>query len=626
MGWCADVPAFRLVAPKATYVEIVFRDHPAGTRQETRSMTATSVGERAFWHWRGTPPLPCYRYRVHLVDRTLNLADPWSATVARQKGPRGDAWSVALQEPAPFDWQGCEAVEVPADRAVILELHVGDQTAHTSAGSAHPGTLLGLRQSLDDAVGLGHARALGINAIELLPMTSWPINEGDRSNHWGYMPSFFCAVTERYGERWSAAARGDWPDFDGDGRYVDPGVALKELIRACHRAGMGVLLDVVYNHVSMHDRNPLLHLDPGGWFHHSDSGHLRAISGCGNDLDSRHPEMRSLILHSVRRWLAEYRFDGLRLDLAELLDDETLRGIVAVAEQERPDALLIAEPWSFGGHRPAAIAALGYSVWNDRCRHAIKGREPGSGHGFALGRAPDDNGEWRDEMRVVLAGCAQAVGGHLPGAAHSLNYVESHDDRTLGDFLRLALAEVRADEIIERAAVARLSERALAVHKLIAALLLASRGPVMLSQGQTWGRAKVATGPADPPGQGKLCANSWDRTDETNHLDWRQRDLNRELVQWYRALIDWRCNDLVPAWAAGGEQRFVRGDNVLSLGYTVHAAGRTHAVLFNADPTADARLPLPAGQWRVLLGEATVQDGQGIVLLPACSAAILQLD
>ena len=114
MGWCADVPAFRLVAPKATYVEIVFRDHPAGTRQETRSMTATSVGERAFWHWRGTPPLPCYRYRVHLVDRTLNLADPWSATVARQKGPRGDAWSVALQEPAPFDWQGCEAVEVPA--------------------------------------------------------------------------------------------------------------------------------------------------------------------------------------------------------------------------------------------------------------------------------------------------------------------------------------------------------------------------------------------------------------------------------------------------------------------------------------------------------------------------------
>ncbi len=216
MGWCPDVPAFRLVAPTATYVEVVFRDHPAGQRQETRPMTSRVAGERRFWQWSGEPTLPCYQFRVHLRDRTLTIADPWATAVCQRKLARSKAWSVAWTELAPFDWQGCESASVAARDAVILEVHVGDQTMLASS-AGRPGSLTALRQSLETDVGLGHARALGANVSELLPMAAWPVDEGKSLNHWGYMPSFMCAVSGRYGENWAAAPPGSWPDFDAGG-------------------------------------------------------------------------------------------------------------------------------------------------------------------------------------------------------------------------------------------------------------------------------------------------------------------------------------------------------------------------------------------------------------------------
>lgn len=605
MGWCPHEPAFRLVAPTAVFVELIFRDRPDGERQETRAMTPVQVGERRFWQWSGSPPLPCYRFRVHLADRTLDVADPWAVSVARRKAVGDPAWAVAQVNAPEFDWRGHRGVEVAIEEAVILEMHVADQSSGPSAGARAPGSWQGL---IEDQArgGLAHALRLGVNAIELLPVTSWPVNEGEQINHWGYMPSFFCAVSERYSRAYGDSPPGSWPDFDEQGRFVDPGLGLKAFVRACHAAGVAVILDVVYNHVSMHDRNPLLLLDPGTWFHRDEAGGLRTLSGCGNDLNSADPEMRALILHSVRHWMQAYRIDGLRLDLAELLDDRTLAAIAQTARAVRPDALLVAEPWSFAGHRPAAIAALGYAVWNDRGRHAIKGRAPDTELGFAFGGQRSDARSWSDELRVVLAGCAEAAGGHLPTAAHSLNYIESHDDRTLGDFVRLALGQVRPTQAIRRADVAPITGRALAVHRLAAALLLTCRGPVMLAQGQCWGRAKVE--PRFGPDHGPLSGNSWSRADSTNQLHWLELDANAELAAWYRDLIAWRKRVLLPAWRRGAGQCFIGGDQGHAVGYLVEGGEDTLAVLFNGSPTQPAQFDLPAGAWQCQLGSAALVD------------------
>ena len=616
MGWCADESVFRLVAPTADFVEVIFRDHPDGTEQQVRTMTARQLGARSFWQWAGQPPLPCYRFRVHLAHRTLDIADPWATAIGRKKAAGGPAWSVAQANRPPFDWQGQGGVSVAPDEAVILELHVADQSAHDSAGARYPGTWDAL---LDDRTpgGLSHALALGVNAVELLPVTSWPVDEGEGINHWGYMPSFMCAVSGRYGRGYRDAPAGSWPDFSG-GAFIDPGDGLKRVVRALHQAGIAVVLDVVYNHVSMHDRNPLLLLDPGTWFHRDGRGGLRNLSGCGNDLNTADPEMRALILHSVRRWMTEFRVDGLRRDLAELIDDVTLAAIAATARAARPDALLMAEPWSFGGHRPGPIARLGYAVWNDRCRHAIKGQGPKGSLGFAFGGRRGDGRSWQREMVTVLGGCAEALGGALPEAASSLNYIESHDDLTLGDFIRLALGEVGPEQSVQPADVAVIRGRSLAVHRLAAALLLACRGPVMIAQGQCWGRAKVDAAPG--PGRGRLSANSYDRDDETNHLRWGDATANADLVAWHADLIAWRRGQLLPAWARGGSQHFVAGEHDQAVGYVVQGGGAPLAALFNAAPGRSATFVLPTGVWRCQLGAARIEPAGGairVVLGPA---------
>lgn len=609
MGWCADESVFRLVAPGADFVELIFRDHPDGQVQQICPMTPEVVGPRQFWQWRGAPPLPCYRFKVHFAHKTVLVADPWAARVTRKKSIGDPAWSVALVNPPPFDWQGHLGVDLAPEDAVILELHVSDQSVHASARAEEPGCWDALLEHGAPG-GLNHARRLGVNAIELLPVTSWPLDEGHGLNHWGYMPSFLCAVSGRYAAGYGAAPPGSWPEFS-DGVFADPGDGLKRLVRSCHAAGVAVILDLVYNHVSMHDRNPLLLLDPGTWFHRDSSGGLRSLSGCGNDLNTADPEMRALILHSVRRWLTEFRVDGLRLDLAELIDDLTLAAIAQTAREVRPDVLLIAEPWSLAGHRPRAIATLGYAVWNDRCRHGIKGQGPRGSLGFAFGARSGRDGGWQGEMAAVLAGCAAAQGGHLPGPETSLNYVESHDDLSLGDFIRLALGEVGEDDAVRPADVACVAGRGLVVHRLVAALLMACRGPVMIAQGQCWGRAKVDA--AQGPGHGRLCRNSYNRDDETNHLDWRQAETNANLVAWYSDLIAWRKGTLLPAWASGGGQRFIAGDHDRAIGYVVAGGAPTLAVLFNAAPERSAHFELPAGVWQCALGQARLDDAGGRV-------------
>jgi pullulanase len=293
-----------------------------------------------------------------------------------------------------------------------------------------------------------------------------------------------------------------------------------------------------------------------------------------------------------------YHVDGLRLDLAAILDDATLAALREATLAEYPRAILISEPWSMAGYRPADLARMGHTVWNDRFRNGIKGQNPHTGQGFIFGQAA--GGANRQDVCALLAGSPRSLGGLFDDASLTLNYLESHDDLTLGDFIRLALGEAHDGEKVRRDAMAVVHGHALRVHKLAAAALLLSRGAVMLAQGQEWGRAKVQDQNRREHA-GPLDGNSYNRDDATNHLDWRERHANGELVDQYRRLIALRKSWLIPAMLAGKPMRPLWGSALLSVGYQIETPRGVMAVLLNGAHEV-TWFDVAGGPWWLLLG------------------------
>lgn len=645
LGWCVDQGVVRLSAPLADFVELVERRHPAEPEQRVTAMRRVALTpERPVWQCAAPAPLGCYRFRVHFPWGTSEVADPWSRAVVRKKVPGHPTWSLP-RAPLP---RPADRVSLNPHGAVLLETHVRDATRHVSAGALQPGTYAGFVERHAAAVGgAHHAVALGVDAVELLPVTEWPVLEGARRNHWGYMPSFLLAGAQRFVAGWDAAPPGAWVGLDRRGAVTDPADQLRALVAELHRRGVGVVVDLVFNHVSGHDKNPLLQLDPGHWFHRTDHGALRSHSGCGNDLNTAAPEMRALVLASVRRWFAEIGVDGVRLDLAELLDDVTLAAMRRVALDLRPDALLVAEPWSLGGYRPVELARAGWVVWDDRYRDGLKGREPRSP---AAVFAPDPgvpHASALDAAYVALCGGHQAVGGRLPEARLGLSYLASHDGYTLADFARIALGDVPAG-LASGADVRRLSPRALARLRLANALLCATNGPVMFHLGQSFGRSKVQR---SETGERTLAHNSYDRDDGTNHVDWQTRALNAPLVAHTGQWIAARKTTLRPVFAAAPRFTRLRSEPAGAVGYvaTPTQALPPDAAVSPSDPAAPAasvRAPattpvafvanlssaavvvrLPAGPWQPVLTDPSTRvqhKHTGVeVHLPPATAALL---
>ena len=612
LGYDPTAHTFRLIAPGASAVWLVWRRHPADADSERTARMARVVAGGLFACVCPEAARCYYRFRVQRASATIDVADPRSVAVARQYAVGNPTWSVAVGVPS-IDWRGDARPGVDIRSAVVCELHVGDFTGHASAGSRYPGTWRGLYDLEPNAPGgLRALRDLGINAVELMPQAAWPEWEprpGDAGvpdghgnptgrNHWGYMPSYLFAPTHHFSVHGACPVPGAWIGVDDDGTYRDPTTELQEVVREFHAAGMAVIVDAVFNHVSIHDAQPLLQLDPGDWFHREANGTLRSQSGCGNDLDTHNPVMHRLVVDAARHWVRTFHLDGLRLDLAALLDDATLVAIDGVVRAGAPRGMVISEPWGLGSYRPDAIAALGHTVWNDRFRNGIKGHHPQHGRGFGFGRW--DGGAGRRDVAALLLGWARGAGGTFESAHLSLNYLESHDNYTLGDFVRLALGEVAEGERVEPAHMARLSGPALRLHLLLATVLLTARGTPMLAQGQEWGRAKVQ--PQDGSLAGPLDGNSYNRADATNLLDWQGRAENPVLVERVRRLIAFRKEWLVPALALDAPITALGGSRDHSLGYRMSTPRGEVAVLFNADPAEAAWFDLAAGPWFGLLG------------------------
>lgn len=641
-----SVATFTLFAPRATGVHVHLYDEPFGDPIVSVPMEPAAQG-----CWTAAVRVPrdarYYAYTVagpsgphELFRPDIPIADPYSKAVVTQNHYTHQARTL-LFPPLEFDWGNDTWVGHAPEDLIIYEAHVRDLTAHESSGVPVDlrGTYLGAAWS-GATGGLSHILSLGVNAVELLPVHEfgnlevpyqdpsapvWNTWNPYARNHWGYMTSYFFAPEAYYATGQSLEPGGV---CGADGRQV---VELKELVKTLHRHGIAVILDVVYNHVSQYDYNPFKLIDSWYYFRREEDGSFSSRSGCGNDFKTERPMARRLIVDSVLYWMREYHIDGFRFDLATMIDDTTLEEISRQARALNPKVILIAEPWGGGEYDLAKFSRLGWMAWNDRIRNGIKGRNPSAELGFIFGTFLP--GEGPEVVVNHLMGSVVTGGGPFLWPWHSVNYLESHDDHTLADFIALGLGKAREDRPVgDLAAYKRLTRQELALHRLAATSLLASQGAVMLSAGQEFARRKVIA-PTDAPDQhvGYIDHNSYAKDNATNWLDYRDAQTNATLVDHYRRLIGLRkrykgLRAAPPALV----HRWETGDS-LCIGLFVDASQLGDPgdllVLLNA-ARHPCQVVLPSGSWGDLVWGEKIWDGprgwrRGQVQIPKTCGVVL---
>jgi len=335
----------------------------------------------------------------------------------------GDTCATAMKsvvvDPSAYDWQGDAPLGLPSARTVIYEMHVRSFTRHPSSGVGEKtrGTYAGLIEKIP------YLKDLGVTAVELLPVFQFDAHDAPpgKINYWGYAPISFFAPNQAYSSRQDP---------------LGPINEFRDMVKALHRAGIEVILDVVFNHTAEGDHTgPTLSfrgIDNPTYYILEDGGARYAnYTGCGNTLNANHPVVRRMIVDSLRYWVEEMHVDGFRFDLASILSRDAsghpLPNPPVLWDIESDPALagtkLLAEAWDAAGlYQVGSFVGDAWKEWNGRFRDDVRNffrAEPGS-----LRRVTD---------RIV--GSPEIYGHKQREAEQSVNFVTCHDGFTLNDLV-----------------------------------------------------------------------------------------------------------------------------------------------------------------------------------------------
>ena len=433
---------FSVFAKNADLMELVLFDDE-NAAQPSRVIPLDAKAHRTYHYWHvfvpDLAPGQIYAYRAHGLfapqrglrfDGEKVLLDPYGLVVAvpgaydrgAAKRP-GDNAAVAMKsvvaDPGRYDWEGDVPLKRPFVETVIYELHVRGFTGHPSSGvgSAKSGTYAGLIEKIP------YLKDLGVTAVELLPVFQFDPQDapGGRVNYWGYQPVSFFAPHHAYSSR------------------KDPLGALDEfrdMVRALHRAGLEIILDVVFNHTTEggHDGPMLCYRCLANDFYYileKDRSRYADYTGCGNTLNANQPIVRRLIQDSLRYWVTQMHVDGFRFDLASILSrDETGRPLPnpPILWDIESDPLLagtklIAEAWDAAGlYQVGSFVGDAWQEWNGRFRDDIRR--------FLKG----DSGSV-SAVAARLLGSPDIYGHEEREAEQSVNFITCHDGFTLNDLV-----------------------------------------------------------------------------------------------------------------------------------------------------------------------------------------------
>ncbi len=634
--------SFAVFAPRASKVTCVIFDSPSSENFSEKEMMRD---ENGVWELSILKNLTgkAYGYRVfgkqdstEWFNPNIVIADPYSPAITSINNYHHQARTLILN--SSFNWENDSFVNYPHRESIILEAHLRDLTADKTSKSNQQGTYLGLIDEKQTG-GLPYLKKLGVNTIEFLPLQEFgnieipfgkPSDNGIINtwnfysrNHWGYMTSYFFAPENYY------ASDGN---LDSGQRVGTEGKAVtefKQMVKKLHQEKISVFMDVVYNHVSQYDYNPFKLIDKKYYFRLDNKFNALSVSGCGNDFKTERPMARRMIVESIKHWMTEYHVDGFRFDLAQLIDKETCKQILSEAKKINPKVMIIAEPWG-GGYDPNGFSDIGWSSWNDQIRNGIKGWNPGDfKKGFIFGQFRDGS----DYMSLVryVRGSLREDGGQYLDVNHSVNYIESHDDATFGDFVREALEKVKPHEkIVDLEKNAKLSPEELRLHKLAALFLFTSQGAVMIHSGQEFGRSKVIAKTTEPePRIGEIDHNTYDKDNETNYINYDHSKLNSDLVDFYSSLIKFRKSYKILTNASKKELNFYPYPNPLVLVYEFDGAifnEPDFLIIMNGDRNHHTEIKLPDGKWKVLFtnGDKSLASVSGHFVLRESDGYILE--
>ncbi len=613
---------FTLWAPTADEVRLMlFEMGEGGHAYETVAMCRAEEGT---WTVDVAQDLlgKFYTFNVKVKDRWLGDTPGINAKAVGVNGKR--AAIIDMKATNPEGWQEDKrpAFTSFAD-AIIYEMHHRDFSIDSSSGIRHQGKFLALTEEgtlspENLKTGIDHLKELGITHVHLLPSYDYAsVDEtrlSDNKYNWGYDPLNYNVPEGSYST----------DPYNPTTRIKE----FKQMVQALHRAGIRVILDVVYNHTFNTADSNFERTVPGYFYRHMPDGSFANASACGNETASERAMMRKYMIESVCYWINEYHLDGFRFDLMGIHDIETMNEIRKAATAIDPSILIYGEGWAANAPQyPADSLAMkanvgsmpGIAVFSDEMRDGLRGPFNDDHRGAFLIGVP--GGE--ESIKYGIAGAVYHPQVNIDSVNYSkkfwaeqptqmIGYVSCHDDMCLVDRLKATYPDITEAELVR-------------LDKLAQTVVFTSQAIPFIYAGEEVMRDK------------KGVHNSFESPDYINAIDWRQKATCKDVFTYYKDLIQLRKNH--PAFRMGDAEKVrkhleflpVEGENLIAFRLKDKANGdewQEIVVAFNAR-RQPAALNVPEGKYTVVCKDGLINEkglgtlyGPG-VYVPAQSALIM---
>ena len=603
---------FKLYAPsKAKWVLVrIYADALGGKPIRTLPMKHTGNNQ---WRAKAVGNLKGRFYTFDIPGLKYGETPGIFATAVGVNGKR--AAIIDLRDTDPEGWAEDRRPPLasPAD-LVLYELHHRDFSIHPSSGISNKGKFL----ALTDPKSIAHLKALGVNAVHLLPSFDYASVDETQLNkaqyNWGYDPLNYNVPEGSYSTN----------PYRPDVRIRE----FKQMVQALHRAGIRVILDVVYNHTFDIKGSAFQRTFPDYFYRKRTDGTYSDGSGCGNETASERPLMRRFMIESMKHWVKEYHIDGFRVDLMGIHDIETMNLIREELANIDPSIYIYGEGWSAGTCAyPQNLLATkahvgrmpGIGVFSDEMRDALRGPFSDDHKTAFLGGVGGNEeslkfgivgGIAHPQVDMTKVNYSNEAWANEP--TQMISYVSCHDDMCLVDRLRTSIPGITHDELVR-------------LNLLAQTFVLTSQGIPFILSGEEMLRDK------------KGVHNSFNSPDSINQLDWNNLQRYPKVFNYYKDLIALRKNH--PAFRLGTAEKvrkhleFIDAPaNVVAFRLKDYAGGdkwKDIIVLLNANRESRV-VNIPQGEYTVVVcdgvvderGMGTMQDAKATV--DAQSALILK--
>lgn len=599
---------FKVWAPEAESVKLNLYKQGEGDNLIEQHIMKKSANGTYVFEKQGDCNGIYYTYTVVNHREEQEAVDPYTKA-AGVNGQRGMVINLAKTNPQGFELDGYRNPEHITD-AIVYEGSVRDFTMDESSGVFHNGKFLGLTEAnttnhFGEATALDYISGLGVTHVQILP--AFDFETVDEKNqkaqyNWGYDPDNYNVPEGSYAVS----------PYDGTVRIQE----MKQMVLALHSRGIGVIMDVVFNHTYRRDDSNLQKIVPGYYYRSDETGYTNG-SGCGNEVASDRPMAQKLIVDSLIYWAKEYHIDGFRFDLMGVLDIDTMNVIAERLKEIRSDIYLYGEGWNGGpsslaeekrAFKASAKKMPGIGMFNDDIRDTIKGSVFYDDHlGFVNGGIHLENA-----LRYGITGAVAHpqvdydAYGSKPWAkepGQSINYVSCHDNYTLWDKLSVSCPEAS-------------EEKKKAMNRLCAAIVFTSQGVPFIQAGEEFLRSKPL------PEKKGFAENSYNMPDAVNSIKWDNIHEYPDMIAYYKGLMALRKAH--PVFRMQSEAEMTQNlcflsdtpENVVAYllkGKCADDTPENILVIFNGNDE-EILYNLPEGKWKILVDDKTAgADGKKVI-------------